>query len=192
MDDDDPAADRADFGKDVRTEYQGMLAAKLLYESAGLNYLYRVDADRWLIHDQDVRLMENRLRDADSLPKSLRQLLDVGVAVVPELDDVYDGREPLIDPCPVHTAHLAHEPEIVGHFHVQVERHGFRQVADMAARLERVRDHVVAGNGHGPFRRGRVAGHDPHGRRLAGAVRPQKPDDLSLFNVERDIDYGRV
>ena len=51
-----------------------MIAGELLDELARLDDLLRVEAGRRLVEDQHVRVVDERLRQADALPVALRQL----------------------------------------------------------------------------------------------------------------------
>ena len=42
-----------------------------------------------------------------------------------------------------------------------------------------------------PFGGRHVAGQDPHGRGLPGAVRPEKSENLAPFHAKTDIVHGR-
>src|SRR5262249_17197209 len=75
--------------------------------------------------------------------------------------------------------------------HVTVERHVLGEVADPTADLQRLLEHVVTRDPGCPARRRHEAGEDPHGRRLAGAVRTQEADDLSLLDREGHVLDGR-
>ncbi len=65
------SADHAYFGQDVATEDERVLATKLFDQRAGFNNLGGVNANRWLIQDQNVWLMQDGLRNSNPLSKSL-------------------------------------------------------------------------------------------------------------------------
>ena len=60
------------------------LAAEALDELARLDDLLRVEAGRRLVEDQHVRVVEDRLREADALAVALRELAD---QLVPHVAD---------------------------------------------------------------------------------------------------------
>src|ERR1700689_4319206 len=86
-------------------------------------------------------------------------------------------------------AEFGYEPEIGLDPHVGIERRIFRQVADFAARLERLREYVESVNQHGAGGRGHVAGDDPHRSGLAGAVGAEKTEDGTALCLERYVFY---
>ena len=53
-----------------------LLPADLLDERPDLDDLVRVEAARRLVEDEDVGIVQHRLREADALPEALRQLAD--------------------------------------------------------------------------------------------------------------------
>src|SRR5450432_1052841 len=75
-DDDDAAAGGLHLGEDVRREDDGLLAPDLLDERADLDDLVGVEAARRLVEDEDVRVVEHGLREAEALAVALRQLAD--------------------------------------------------------------------------------------------------------------------
>src|SRR6185436_999556 len=110
-------------------------AGQLPYQHANLTDLVRIEADRRLIEDHDVGLMEDRLRDADSLLVAFRQRADqlapgfgqpaaplclVDRALTPR------AREPV---------QLRRQREVLVHSQLPVQRWNFGQIAD--ARLRR-------------------------------------------------------
>ncbi|MCG3773791.1 MAG: hypothetical protein JW395_0605 [Nitrospira sp.] len=72
IDDNDPLTDHADFGEDVGAQDDRVVLAQVLDELAGLDHLDGVDADGRLVHDDDFRLMDHRLRNTHALPVALR------------------------------------------------------------------------------------------------------------------------
>src|SRR3989304_5775560 len=79
---------------------------------------------------------------------------------------------------------LGDELQVSGHFHVSVERHSLRQIADSPADLKGMGENVVARHARPPAARGEEACEDPHRGGLPGAVRPEKTHDLSLLDSE--------
>ena len=63
-DDDDAAAGRLHLGEDVRRQDDRLLAADLLDERPDLDDLVGVEAARRLVEDDDVRVVQHRLRQA--------------------------------------------------------------------------------------------------------------------------------
>src|SRR5262249_7830904 len=65
------------------------------------------------------------------------------------------------------------------------------KVSDAAPYLERLREHVEARDARGALARRHETRQDLHRRGLAGAVRAEKTDDLSLLDAERHVLDGR-
>jgi hypothetical protein len=85
---------------------------------------------------------------------------------------------------------LGAEAEEFVHAHLGVERDVFRHVADAFAHLDRISDDIVTGDADAAVGRRQVAGEDFHRRALAGAVGPEKADDLALVHMEVDSLHG--
>src|SRR5262249_30896329 len=71
--------------------------------------------------------------------------------------------------------------------HLRVERRDLRQVADAPLDLVGLLEDVEPRDLHRPARRGKVAGEDPHGGGLPGAVRAEEAEDLSLRHGEGEV-----
>ncbi len=74
--------------------------------------------------------------------------------------------------------------EILGHAHIIIERHVFRHVTQMRARLERLLENVEPGDAGPSGGRRHETRQDAHGRRFARAVRAEKPHDFALADFE--------
>src|SRR5579864_3484095 len=85
---------------------------------------------------------------------------------------------------------LAHEVEVGTHAHIGIERHRFRQIADVGARLEGLRRHIETCYFGATSRRWQVPGEDAHGRGLTRAIWTEKAQDFTLFYVERHVGHG--
>ena len=109
------------------------------------------------------------------------------------LDDQVEGAhvDDGVDTRPEHRrrelARLAEEAEHVDRGHVRVHRPVLGEVAETARGGDAVAPDIVARNGGLAPARRKVPGQHPHHRRFPGAVRPEKRDDLSLGNGERDV-----
>ena len=81
VNDDDLAAGLFDFRQDVSAENDGVVAGKAGDELAGLALLLRIKAGGGFIKDENRRVMNDRLSDADALTITLRKLSDDRVAL---------------------------------------------------------------------------------------------------------------
>ena len=140
------AADRLDLGHDVRREQDRVPLAQLADQGADLADLDRVEPGRRLVEDQDVGVVDHRLGQPDALADSPWR----------------DGRG--CDPRPRRAGsaattwsiaarrcergdvlELGPEGQVLADPHLGVERHVLGQVADLAADLQRLVEHVVPG-----------------------------------------------
>ncbi len=85
---------------------------------------------------------------------------------------------------------LATNVEVLDDGHVRVERRRFRQVAGAPFCFDRLIEHVEAGDDGLAVGGRHVAGENPHGGRLAGAVRAEKSEDFTALDAEADVVDG--
>ena len=71
-----------DLRKDVRAQHDRVVAGEAANQIARLDDLLRVEAGGRLVEDQHVRVVDDRLRQADALPVALRELAAVPVGHV--------------------------------------------------------------------------------------------------------------
>ena len=69
-----------------RREEHGALASQLLDDAPHLDDLRRVEPDGRLVQDQDLRLVEQRLRQPEALAQSLGQVADEAVGTIDQVD----------------------------------------------------------------------------------------------------------
>ena len=74
VDDDDALAGLRDLGKDVRAEDDRVIAGQLLDELPRFDDLLRIESGGRLVEDQDIGIVNERLRQTDALPVAFRQL----------------------------------------------------------------------------------------------------------------------
>ena len=193
VDDRDPGAHLAELGEDVaadedRLAHRPQLAKDLAHLDAGP----RVEARGRLVEDQQRRIVDERVGEAQPLAHAAREGLDVGVALVGEADDL----EQLADhrgPAGRGDAVAAREEvEVLPDAEVVVHAVEVGHVADAAADLDRVRADRDAGHERLARGRGEERGQDLHRRRLARAVRPDQPEDLAAADDEVDAGHGEV
>src|SRR5439155_13866007 len=83
----DVVADLLDFAEEVGAhEDRAALAFQRLDYIADFGHASRVQARRGLVEDEELRLVEERLRDGDALLHPLRELLDPVVRLLGQLD----------------------------------------------------------------------------------------------------------
>src|SRR5581483_8854437 len=191
-DDHHPPAGHADLGQDVRGQDDGVLAAQAFDELSGLIDLLGVETDGWLVQDDDVGIVDQRLGDAHPLLVALRELAYELAAHVFDLTGVQSVLEPLADAARRQPLEPGDELEVRLDRHLGVERHRFGQIADALPGLQRLAEHVVAGHSHGPRGRRHEAGDDAHGGRLSGPIGTQKAEDLALLHGEADVAHRQL
>jgi hypothetical protein len=86
---------------------------------------------------------------------------------------------------------FCHEVEVFDHAHVGIERRRFRQVSGTALGLDRLVEHVEAGDNRLALGCRYEAREDAHRRRLAGAVGPQEAEDFAALHAKADVLDGR-
>ena len=74
VDDEHLLAGLLHFGQDVRAQNDGVVAGQTLDEIASLVDLFRVQSGSGLVQNQHIRIVNDRLRQADPLSISLRKL----------------------------------------------------------------------------------------------------------------------
>ncbi|MCZ7686445.1 MAG: hypothetical protein M5U28_49885 [Sandaracinaceae bacterium] len=170
VDDEDAPAGDLHLGEVVRRQDDRALLADLLDELADLDRLVRVEAAHRLVEDEDGRLVDQRLREADALLVALGELADGLRDHVLEADLLDHRQRAALRRLALEAPHRGDPLEVLEHEHLPVERRALRQVADRAAHPERVLPDVAAVDLRRPGARGDEAGQDAHRGRLAGPV----------------------
>ena len=142
-----------DFGQDVRAEDDGMFAGQLAQQLANLDNLFGIEPGCGLVEDQDVRVVDDRLRQSDALPVAFGELSN---QLVPDISHGAAANH-FIDPPPDirrgDALQPADEVEVLRNLHLGIDWRRFREVADPLLDLHRLLDHVVPGNVCGAGRR---------------------------------------
>ena len=71
-----PIAGLADLGQDVARDQDRVVLLEVVDEVAHLDDLHRVETAGRLVEDEELRLVDDRLRDADALAEAVRQRAD--------------------------------------------------------------------------------------------------------------------
>jgi hypothetical protein len=189
VDDDDALAGLRHLREDVRAQHDRVVAGQASNQIARFHDLFRVEPGGRLVEDQDFRVVDDGLREADALPVALRQL-----AAMPVLHVVHVGLlHRVVD---AHGAFglgrlvefdLGDERQVLPDGHVRVERRRLGQVAGAAFGFERVGEDVETRHDGLALGCGHVAGDDPHGRGFPRAIRPEEPEDFAFLNAEADV-----
>ena len=164
--------------------------AELLDEVPDLDDLHRVEAYGRLVEDDDARVAEYRLGDADTLPVALGKVLDEALAVVLQACEFHYPVNLGGDVCLGYALRLRDELEIFVGGAVEVERRELRQIAYELLGFHVFLEDVVPFYDNIALCCGKAAGHDVHGRRFACAVGPEKSVDAAGLDAEVQIGYG--
>ena len=150
-----------------------------------------IDADGRLVQHEQLRVVEQSGRDVHAPFHAAGERVEAVVAPVGQLGQL----EGLVDPGCHGTAPELVQPgkelEILPGGEVGVEGHILGHVADERLDIE-IADRLLAGDGDGPLVGLEQAAHHLHGRRLAGAVRPEQAVDLALEDAEADAVDGEA
>ena len=163
-----------------------LLAPDILDQLADLDDLVGVEARGRLVEDEDGRVVDHGLGQADALAIAFRERVDTFAEHVAEAARVGHLADAPRLFRSRHPAHRRHEGQVVVGDHVVVERRILGHIADALADSERLLAHVHAIDEDGAFGRGQVAGDDLHRRRLAGAVGAEEAEDFALLHLERN------
>ncbi len=175
-----------DLGQDVRGDQHGAAFGQRADQPTQLDDLARVEPVGGLIEHQDLRTVQDRLRDGHALAVAARELGDQQLAHRTQDQAIARGIDRVAECGSVETAQPAHEGEKFGDTHLRVERNVLRHIAHAPARLQAVCDHVEAADAGAPRGGLQVARQDAQDRALARAVRAEQPDHLARPHVERD------
>ena len=171
----------------VRGQEDGALLANLLQVFEKLRFLVRIEIARGLVEDEDRRVVNEGLREPDSLPVAVREVADLFSQYLGQAADLDDALRALLEGVLVELSQVAREAEVLEHAHLEVERRALRQVAEALTDLQRLVEDVVAVDARRAPGRGDEAREDAHRGRLAGAVGAQEADDFATTNLEVDL-----
>ena len=187
VDDDHARAGCFDFFEDVCGENDRLFLAHALDESAHLVLLVGVEAVGRLVKNQDVRIMNDRLRQTGTVFVALRQGVDGLVEHSFEHARLNRAVNRLLLGVAGQAAQVGGKGQKTEHCHIGIARRVLRQIADQAFGGQRILDNIEAANGH-PSRRRRVkARDDAHGCGFTGTVGPEKPEHFAALDAERNI-----
>ncbi|MYK87411.1 MAG: hypothetical protein F4018_03180 [Acidobacteria bacterium] len=186
---------RVGLVQDVRRDQQRLGSPQPLDVLPELADLVRIEPRGRLVHDEHVRIVQQRLRHADALAVPPRQLADGLAGHQLEGAQVDDRVHPLLQERGSHPSRLPEKAQQLERRHVGVHRAVLGQVAETSGRGDPIPPDVVPRDGRLARTRRQVPGQHPHHRGLPGAVRPEEGDDLTLGDGERNVvnrDEGSV
>jgi hypothetical protein len=187
VDDDGARAGGVDFLEDMGREHDRLAAPELADQVPDLVLLVRIEAVGGLVHDEHVRVVDQRLREAGAVLVALRQRVDRLVQHRLQEAQLHHAGHGFTSRRAGQAAQLGGETEESLHRHVGIGGGVLRQVADEALRLQRLLAHVVAADGDAPRAGRHEAGDHAHGGRLAGAVGAEEAEHLAALHREGDV-----
>ena len=160
--------------------------AEALDEVADLDDLLRVEADGGLVQNENRRVAEQSLRNADTLLVALRQVADETSVDVVNLRQTADLADMLLA-VELDALQLIHEVEVLFDRHIHVKRRQLRQVADELFTSFGFSRVFLPCTVTEPLVAERYPVMIFHGCGFTCTVRPEEADDGALFNREADI-----
>ena len=138
IDDGDARAELLELGKDVAADHDRLAERpELAEELAQLDPGPRIEAGRRLVEEQDLRVVDERVGEAQPLLHAPREALDVRVALVAEIDEVEEVADHPPPPIGRDAVAAGEEVEILPDLHVVVDAEDVRHEAEDAACLRR-------------------------------------------------------
>ena len=159
----------------------------LLDERADLDDLQRVQAHGGFVQNDDLRVAQQGLGDADALLISLGQRGDALVAHGRHARLLQDLADLPPELCAAQALGLAHELQVLHRVFVHVEGRLLRQVADPLLGLLGLLEDVESIDAHAALRGREAPGQDVHGGGLSGAVRPEEAVDLPASDAQAQV-----
>ena len=171
------ARTRFDVGDDVGGQDDQSLARQLREKVTKAHALFGIEADRGFVDDQQLRVVEQCLGNAHALAHA------TGIAAEPAVGQVVqpDHMQALIH-ARRHAAwwqalHRGKEGQEFACRQGFIDAEILRQVAKLAPQRVGLAGDVLATPQHPPAAGLGQGGQHPHQGRLAGAIRPEQPDD---------------
>ncbi len=189
IDDRDAGAQLLELGQDVAADEDRLAQrAQFAEQLAKLDPCPRVEAGGGLVEEQDLGVVDERVRQAEPLLHAARQRLDVLVALVAEVDELEEVADHASSAGRRDAVAASEEVEVLPDLHVVVDPEHVRHEPDDAPHLIGVPGHRPARDLGLPGRRTKERGEHAQDRGLAGAVGPDQPEDLT--GLDRQVDAG--
>jgi hypothetical protein len=153
--------------------------------------LVRVEAVGRLVEDQDLGIVQDRLREADAALEALRQRVDRLIQHLAEMqprDDVVDA---LLPARALEAAHVGDEVEEGEGCHLAVTRRTLGQIADLRLRLDGLLLHVEAADPYAAAGGREESRDESHRGRLSRAVRAEKAEHFARLDGEGHVVHRR-
>jgi hypothetical protein len=161
------------LGQVVSGQQDRAIPTDLLDVLEHLGFLVGVEIAGGLVQNENRRIVDQRLAQADALPVTVRERRDVLAERLRQTADLDDLLEPRFELTLVEPANLGRELQVIVHSHVCVQWRTLRQVPEALPDAERVIEDVAAHRGG-----------------LAGAVRAEEAYDFALAHLEAHLVQG--
>ena len=186
------AARHLHFRQNVRRDQHRVRARQTFDERTHETYLVRIKPDGRFVEDDQIRLVNDGIRQPDTLFVAFGKLTDDALAHIRETA-LLENR---INAVPRASATQAFQPraklEVFADAHLVVQRIIFRHVTDATTHFLGIVKHIVARHARRAGGRRHETRKDAHGGAFSRAVRPQQTDDLSARHRKRDARQRRV
>ncbi len=166
------------------------IALELRDLGAGLHAQLRVEVGERLVHQERLRLADDRPAHRDALPLTAGERSRLALQQLFETEHVCRPLHPLVDLVLRHSLPQAQpEGDVLEDGEVRVERVALEHHRDVAVARRDVVDDPLA-DPEDTLRDVLEARHHPERRRLAAPRRPDEDHELAVSDVERDLVHG--
>ena len=154
---------------------------------------HRVETGGRLVQKEDAGFVHEPAGDLDPASHPARQVLDLLVGPLGELDCVEELGNESRAAFARDAVELRVDQEVLAHAQLDVARHRLRNHADRPPHVVGLPQDVEAVDERRPRRRREQRRQHPDERGLAGAVRAEQAEDFPFFDVEAHaLDGGEV
>ena len=164
-----------------------MLAGQVADEFARLVDLLGIEAGRGLVEDEHVGIVHDGLRESNALPVSLGKLAQQLVFDIGHVAASHHIIDAPVEFLARQAFEPAHKAQILVGFHVGIEGRRFRQIADAAAHLKRLLQHIKTCDACRTRGGRQKAREHAHGCGFSGAVGAKETDDLTFVHGEGNL-----
>ena len=173
------AARHVHLVQDVSGDENRVMSGQTFDELADGTNLVRVETDGWLVENDELRLVDQRIGEADTLLVTLRQMANDAMADVLQPALFHHRVHPLAGLGAAQTLQAGAKSQILLHPHVAMQRVVLRHVADAPAHFIRLGENIEARHAHRAAGGRHEAGQHAHDGALPGAIRPEQAHDLA-------------
>jgi hypothetical protein len=146
-----------------------------------------VEPGGWFVDDDEFRIAEECLRDAESLPHAAGEGADGAPADVPEIREVEQRLDLLV--ARARSTDAFENGEVVEQLdgrNARIDAECLREIAELPAQQPRISTDVFSGKYDGAGVGLLQRGDGPHERRFASAVRPEQSEEPAI-DVQTDV-----